>query len=279
MKTNRFFFVIVLLFAFICVTANAQEIVTTRATKIHIRIQVTDVLSDNGEVQQKIELKVPDTLKFHRNDIIKLKVHLNYRSSIDTIRYFRLSHIIFPNGPFGASAPVIIPPVSKDGNKSIESSINSREGYPFVFKNPLHFIADNNRLMLRLIQYDNEDDYLKDELGNRGTWLDPVTINVILIPGPVSVGNMGSDQFSIYPNPGDGYFTIKYNDLSIQNTPVQIEVFNRNGMKVSSSSFVSTKTSNSNVLHSLDLTYLKKGIYHCSIRSRGNTFIKTLIKK
>ncbi|WP_299441186.1 T9SS type A sorting domain-containing protein [uncultured Aquimarina sp.] len=278
MKTHRSFLLLLIIFTSV---AYAQDESFVTGNKINMVISVTDVPRDDAtHSTQKLEMIVPDSLKLNKKDI-KLRVVLDYKSVIDTVRYFRLSKTVVPGAPLGASLPVIIPPIKKPNDPSEPSdSFSSSNGYPYLFNNPLHFHLKKHKLYLSLIEYDTEEDYLKDEFGLEGVVRDEKVINISLInreSKELIIDNLTKNSFLLYPNPFDNQVTI---DISNKKTSEQIkvDVFSINGIKVISYNLGNAHKNNQQQ-YILDTSHLKKGVYYCYVTEGSTSYYKTILKE
>ena len=98
-------------------------------------------------------------------------------------------------------------------------------------------------------------------------------IDVLGIAGVYSYAGENLDC-QLFPNPGNGLFTVSYN--SIQNRNLKLEVFNTIGSLISSEKWQVTEGVN---LHPLDLTNMPVGIYLVRVSSPdGFVTIKTVVE-
>ncbi|MDH7444153.1 T9SS type A sorting domain-containing protein [Aquimarina sp. 2201CG14-23] len=276
MKTHRFFLLLCLIITSI---THAQNELFSKGNRINLVISVTDIPNDTSDKSiQKLEMVIPDSLKFNKKKDIRLRVILDYKSVIDTIRYFRLSKTVLPTAPYGASLPVIIPPIRK--NDSLLDSFNNSDNYPYVFENPLHFHLKKHRLHLSLREYDNIEDYLNDDLGIRGVLYAEKMVNISFInreSDRLVARNSEQETFQVYPNPFDNKVFIEEENKGINETTV-IDIYNINGVKV-----LEYNSGNQNQIsqkqYNLDTSHLKKGIYYCYIRQGNKSYSKTILKK
>lgn len=278
MKTKYFFILLV-----VCIPhfINGQETLTPRNRTVDVSISITDSFNDKGVIEQVVKLKGPERLAFRPYDIIRLKLDLDYSSNINTTKYFRLSYVVVPSDPFGASAPVIIPPVRNDPPPA-PSIVDPIFDYPYVFNTPLFFKEKNNLISLRLVEYDNEEDYRNDEDGSDGNWLDDILEIQVLIDkdrsGRTSMTSTHKDPIQFYPNPVKEHLTIEYFGKQNNENKIQIEIYNSNGKKVRSSMLKRKSSVGLKTMYGFETLGLEKGMYYCQITSGENKYYKTLVK-
>jgi len=278
MKTYQ---LLLLLFILFINTIYAQKESFLTGNKINMVISVTDFPKDDAtHSTQKLEMIVPDSLKLNKKDL-KLRVVLDYKYVIDTVRYFRLSKTVLPGAPLGASLPVIIPPIKKTNDLSEPSdSFGSANGYPHVFKESLHFHLKKHRLHLMLIEYDNEKDYLTDELGLKGDVRDEKIISISLTDRESKESikhDLTENSFLIYPNPFDDQIFINIGNKNTSEQ-VKVDIFSVNGVKVISYNLI-TPHKNNQKRYVLDTSRLKKGIYYCYVTEGNGSYYKTIFKE
>lgn len=278
MKTKYFFILLV-----VCIPhfINGQEKLTPRDRTVDVSISITDSFNDKGVIEQVVKLKGPERLAFRPYDIIRLKLDLDYSSNINTTKYFRLSYVVVPSDPFGASAPVIIPPVRNDPPPA-PSIVDPIFDYPYVFNTPLFFKEKNNLISLRLVEYDNEEDYRNDEDGSDGNWLDDILEIQVLIgkdrSGRTSMTSTHKNPIQFYPNPVKEHLTIEYFGKQNNENKIQIEIYNSNGKKVRSSMLKRKSSVGLKTMYGFETLGLEKGMYYCQIISGENKYYKTLVK-
>jgi len=112
------------------------------------------------------------------------------------------------------------------------------------------------------------------EDGTTSTW-NSVTITICsggdLTP-VLSVENFDlEDQFSLYPNPNSGDFTIKFNDVS---GDVNVEVFDMRGRRILQNTYDNVS---SQFDKSLSLGDVQSGIYLLNVKNNGRTITKKIV--
>ncbi|WP_109097498.1 T9SS type A sorting domain-containing protein [Aquimarina sp. AU58] len=278
MKTKYFFILLVVCIPYFI---NAQETLVPQNRTVDVSISVTDSFNDKGIIEQVVKLKGPERLAFKPHDIIRLKLNLDYSSSISTTKYLRLSYTVIPSDPFGASAPVIIPPVKNDPIPA-PSIVEPVFDYPYVFNTPLFFKEKNNSISLRLMEYDNEEDYRNDEDGSDGVWLGDILEIDIFIgkhrSGRTSMTSTHKNPIQFYPNPVKEHLTIEYFDKQSNDHKIQIDVYNNNGIKLRSRTLKSKNSIGSKAMYRFETLDLEKGMYYCQVTCGENRYYKTLIK-
>lgn len=278
MKTKYFFILLV-----VCIPhfISGQEALVPKNRTVDVSISVTDSFNDKGVIEQVVKLKGPERLAFSPHDIIRLKLDLDYSSSINTIKYFRLSYTVIPSDPFGASAPVIIPPVKNDPTPAL-SIVEPIFDYPYVFNTPLFFKEKNNSISLRLMEYDNEEDYRNDEDGSDGRWLDDILEIDVFInkyrSDRTSIKSTRKNSIKFYPNPVKDHLTIEYFGKESNDYKIQMDVYNNNGIKLRSSILKRKGSIGPKTMYSFETLGLEKGMYYCQIIYGENRYYKTLIK-
>ena len=95
----------------------------------------------------------------------------------------------------------------------------------------------------------------------------PVTATVILGLNEISEGN-----FNIFPNPNNGSFDIKLNDMNIQNATLSIT--NMLGQIL-----IEKNISNTNIPIHIDAENLLQGMYYIKIRSAKGTSVQKFVKE
>ncbi|MBW1297690.1 T9SS type A sorting domain-containing protein [Aquimarina litoralis] len=269
-----------ILFLFCCVV-HSQDDTFVRGNKINLVLSVTDAPGDSTrDTIQKLEMIIPSSLELNKKRDIRLKVILDYRSNIDTVRYFRLSKTVIPLAPYGASLPVIIPPIKKTGDDS--ETFNNTDTYPYIFETPFNFPLKEHRLHLSLREYDNVEDYLTDDLGTKGVIYQEKMIKISFVNRQSKNTAIDIEETpSLYPNPFDNQLTMEFlvSDTSkVSNDNLTVSIFNNIGVRVMYRE-LKTNAPREHIQYNLDTSILKKGIYYCQINNGGKTFLRTIIKK
>lgn len=106
--------------------------------------------------------------------------------------------------------------------------------------------------------YVNEINYLKNWISNRMYWLD-TQINAFEIITDLEESIAANKQISVYPNPGDGSFSIRFEEISTEE--IHISLLNQQG-KVMYDKLLDTSEINNNTLSLFGLqNRLSKGMY------------------
>jgi len=81
-----------------------------------------------------------------------------------------------------------------------------------------------------------------------------------------------NDNFLIYPNPSNGFFNIKYKDISIEQ--INLSIYDINGKHLFYRSY---PTSDSNLIENINVSHLSNGLYLLKIHYNGTVIYKKLI--
>jgi len=103
-------------------------------------------------------------------------------------------------------------------------------------------------------------DGAEEDTGNLEAW----SLEICSSEAVLGVNNYVFDNFTVFPNPSDGLFTIKFD--SEETADVDVAIYDLLGRTVAKKTF---KTINSKFEHAIDLQSVSSGIYMLSVK-RGN---------
>lgn len=274
------------LFLLIVGTIEAQISQFTRDNPVDITILAKDTIVA-GNTQLAFDLVAPETQIIHNINAIRLKIAVNYEATTSRTSYFRLYYKITSelNGfvilNHGTTVPVLIPPIRKDSTRVGINNPNLSL-YPHSINIPLSTLETTTdyKLELDLVQYANQQDYLTNSNNTEGPSLD---IDLVYSERlSTNENSQRSSAIHTYPNPSDNFVTIAYDatdDNPPKNIPIQLTIFNKQGIRLSNHSLVRVALEDNKFLYNLDISHLPKGMYFCQVKYGEKTEVKTIIKK
>ena len=90
-------------------------------------------------------------------------------------------------------------------------------------------------------------------------------------PAALSVDNVISGEFNVYPNPTNGVFTVELNNIKADD--YKISVTNVLGQEI----YASTKEISTLISEKIDLSDLRKGVYMLEVSNSESTITEKII--
>lgn len=214
------------------------------------------------------------------------RVLLDFQSEARNVTYFRLRYtfaVLKPDGTIdhseplmGVTAPVIIPPVKRN----VINEYRPIGLYPYFIHNTVPLFPSSYKVTITLYRYENLQDYLD---GN-GNYTEGPSVKYTLKPFNNSTSTERRAKVSTYPNPSTDQVFIEYTNtnastITLKQNPIQVTIFNKEGIKVSSHYIRNFSTKENSVLYNLDISKLSKGMYFFEIKNGKHTQVKTIIKE
>lgn len=288
MKTTYFLRLLIVL---ICFVSNAQR---TNLRSTNITISITESPTEN-EDDAIIELLHRNELIFYKNDKIFPKIDVRAQSKLKKVRYYRFGFITkpttvpFPNtecpnfvDKFGATAPVIIPPIGGDDDDDdkvqhvikIKPNDFSAFSYPYYIKKELWLPSSLIEYKFYLRAYEDRQTYLEDEKGELGKIIacSAMLLRILDIDRP----NETSGEVVVYPNPFTNQVFIKVK--KVQTIVPEVKLYDANGREILLNLPIIPSSTVDNV-YIMDTTALAKGMYYYHIVFEKELYIKKLMKQ
>lgn len=275
-------FTLTTLFLLFIGNTSAQTVIQTPADDIsNMTLLVEDIFN-----RQVFSLHTEAIHHFTPGNDYGFRVLLDFQSETRNVTYFRLRYtfaVLKPDGTIdhseplmGVTAPVIIPPVKRN----VINEYRPIGLYPYFIHNTVPLFPISYRVTINLYRYENLQDYLA---GN-GNYTEGPSVYYTLTPfnGSTSAGR--SAIVTTYPNPSTNHVFIEYTNttsssIPSKQNPIQVTIFNKEGIKVSSHYIRDFNTKNNSVLYNLDISQLSKGMYFFEIKNEKHTQVKTIIKE
>ncbi len=275
-------FTLTTLFLLFMGNTSAQTAIQTPANDIsNMTLQVEDISN-----RQVFTLHTKAIHHFTPGNDYGFRILLDFQSEARNVTYFRLRYtfaVLNQDGTIdhseplmGVTAPVIIPPVKRN----IINNYRPIGLYPYFIHNTVPLFPRNYKVTITLYRYENLQDYLD---GN-GNYTEGPSVQYILKPFNGSTSTERSAKVSTYPNPSTDDVFIEYtntvsNTFPLKQNPIQVTIFNKEGIKVSSHYIRNFSTKKNSVLYNLDISKLSKGMYFFEIKNGKHTQVKTIIKE
>jgi hypothetical protein len=285
---NLKIFTLSILFLLFIGNTNAQEFSNASTENT---IEVTIVVDSTSRVlnpRKSFRLIAPDNQSVPRFGNFRLKVNLEYLSSLSTTSYFRLAYRVYGTsngivGPLshGVTTPVIIPPVKKKILQIVEGFV---AGYPYVITSNFPLTGANYTVEVELTKYETEQDQQNDS----GVKILLPKIEFTFRTNAYTTARIENTTTPLnlitYPNPSTDYVIIELvnttvNSVSKKDEPLQLTIFNKEGASISTHNLIRTSVENNNSLYNVDITHLPKGMYFFQMKDGKNTQVKTILKE
>ncbi|CAM1344061.1 T9SS type A sorting domain-containing protein [Tenacibaculum amylolyticum] len=291
MKTTYFLRLLIVL---ICFVSNAQRS-NFRATDI--TISITESTTGDGD-NELIELLHRNELVFYKNDKIFPKIHLRSRSKLKKTRYYRFGFVtkpttaFFPHtecpdfeDKFGATAPVIIPPIGGDDDDDDDDDKEqhvikvkpvdfSAFSYPYRIKKELWLPSSLIEYKFYLRAYEDKETYLTDVRGEKGEVIvcSAMLLRILDIDRPDET----SGEVVVYPNPFTNQVFIKVKKA--QTIAPEVKLYDANGREILLNLPIVPSSTVDNAFI-MDTSVLVKGMYYYHIIFEKDLYIKKLMKQ